>query len=83
MDKQNWKSTFGSVWTVPISESFRGGPVRGEKSKGAEREHYGKPKERSTVEVEGAVAQVARRHRVDDKHTLYDELKLTILLFTL
>jgi len=69
VDEKNRKSSFGSVWTVPVSESFRQRAMGSEKSKGAHGEDCGGSKERIPIEVEGVVAHVARRYRVDDEHT--------------
>lgn len=76
VDKQDREPGFGGVWTVPVGESFRGGAMGGEKSKGAEWEDHGKSEERGSMEVEGLVVHAARSYCVDDKHTLQNEVEL-------
>ena len=61
MDKQDRKFRFGGVRTVPVGESLCWGSVRAEERERAEGKDSGKSKERSAVEVEGVVSQVARR----------------------
>jgi hypothetical protein len=52
VDKENGKSRFGGVWTVPVREVFRRGAMTAKKSKGTEGEYSEKSSERNSVEVE-------------------------------
>jgi hypothetical protein len=59
VDKEDREFRFGGVRAVPVGESLCWGPIRAKEREWAEGEDSGKSEERSAVEVEGVVLQVA------------------------